>query len=191
LIRTILPPGGVAAVGTNQLTASTRLLDQQYYGRDISDGRQLCVAAPTAVPSAVSRCAQKVTWKNTRTGLYLDAKSEGAKHAPVITWYRNGGGNQKWCLERVAGTPYNEWYFHPSYNTHLCMDVPGSKYYSGAKLVIWTCNGRRNQRFEITRSSGGSFFTLDGDPNTGWYDLYAGGAGKSVTMNSSKTPWWR
>ncbi|MEV7130083.1 RICIN domain-containing protein [Streptomyces sp. NPDC093260] len=151
-------------------------------------------AAPAAAPAAANRCAQKVTWKNTRTGLYLDAKGGGGKHTPVVTWYRNGGSNQKWCLERVAGSQYNEWYFHPSYNTRLCMDVPGGNYYTGAKVVLWTCNGRQNQRFEITHTSGSSFFSPDGDPVKGYYNLGAGGAGQSVTLvpsGSSKTTMWR
>ncbi len=110
----------------------------------------------------------------------------------MITWYRNGGSNQKWCLERVAGSR-SEWYFHPSYNTRLCMDVPGSHYYTGAKVVLWTCNGGRNQRFDITHVSGGSFFSPDGSPSDGWYNLRAGGAGQSVTLtpagNSKQTVW--
>ncbi|MFH9249452.1 RICIN domain-containing protein [Streptomyces lydicus] len=149
-------------------------------------------ATPTAAPAAANRCAQKVTWKNTRTGLYLDAKGAGGNHAPVITWYGNGGSNQRWCLERVAGSQYNKWYFHPSYNTRLCMDVP--RYYTGAKVVLWTCNGGRNQRFEITHVGGGSFFSPDdASPSDDSYNLRAGGAGQSVTLtpmgNSNQTIW--
>lgn len=156
------------------LVAATLLLGGSFAGPAVAAPARAATAGPSA-----NRCAQKVTWKNTHGGLYLDAKGAGGKHTPVITWYGNGRSNQKWCMERMSGTRFNEWYFHPSYNTHLCMDVPGSRYYTGAKIVLWTCNGRRNQRFEITHVSKGSFFS----PIDGMHNLRAHGAGKSVALN--------
>jgi len=70
----------------------------------------------------------------------------GGKGSWVITSQTSGRpqSNEVWCNEKAAEGGV---YFHPSFDTSLCMDVPGSKYQSGVGLVIWTCNGRKNQRF--------------------------------------------
>lgn len=112
-------------------------------------------AAPAA--AAAHTCSngwQPTTWQNTAGLAYLNVRGAGGKGAQVITWSASGESphtNEKWCLERASE---GGWYFHPKYANNLCLDVPGSNYSSGTGLVMWDCNGRKNQRFYVTVPSG-------------------------------------
>ncbi|MEY9968917.1 hypothetical protein ABIA33_007004 [Streptacidiphilus sp. MAP12-16] len=103
--------------------------------------------ASTIRPSAVNRCAQYDTWQTLNGGNYLADPNYGGRGTRVIVWPWTGGTEQHWCMERATE---GGWYLHPGHKTNLCMDVPGSNYSDGVGLVIWDCNGRANQRFDIT-----------------------------------------
>ncbi|MFB7599664.1 RICIN domain-containing protein [Streptomyces sp. NPDC056160] len=111
-------------------------------------------SAQQTMSASVNKCAQKVTFRNSQTGYYLDASGGGGAGTKVITWNRNGGSNQRWCLEKAKE---GGWYFHPSYNLNLCMDSPNA---SDDRPVIWRCKGNSNQRFNVYGTSvyGGKYF---------------------------------
>ncbi|MET7478170.1 hypothetical protein ABZT17_27925 [Streptomyces sp. NPDC005648] len=105
-------------------------------------------AAAPGMPTApaANKCAHKETFQNFSGLRYMNDAGYGGKGSWVITSQTSGSPqkNEVWCIEKAAQGGV---YFHPSFNTSLCMDVPGGKYKSGVGLVIWTCNGRKNQRF--------------------------------------------
>lgn len=104
-----------------------------------------------ASPAALNKCQQHDRFQEHTNWTYLDAKGSGnRKGTHVITWYDNQRPNEEWCLEHVAGHPNSWFYFHPSYNLNLCMDVPGAHYRLGTQLVLWSCNGRQNQQFIVS-----------------------------------------
>ncbi|MCB5179228.1 RICIN domain-containing protein [Streptomyces antimicrobicus] len=93
--------------------------------------------------AAPDKCEQRNTYRNAKTGYYLDVQGGGGKGAKIITWHRNGGANQLWCMERAKE---GGWYFHPSYNLGLCMDSPEGGW---KNPVLWNCKGNANQRFTV------------------------------------------
>jgi hypothetical protein len=107
------------------------------------------LAATAAEPAhaAVNKCAQKDTFKNAKTGYYLDAKGAGGAGTKVDTWYWNGHANEYWCLEKAAE---GGWYLHPSYNLKLCLDSPSV---NDDSPIIWRCKGNSNQRFNVFHTS--------------------------------------
>jgi hypothetical protein len=113
------------------------------------------VGMATAVPASAASFScpsdwQADTWQNTANLNYLNVSGSGGSGAKVITWYSSSASphtNEEWCLQRASE---GGWYFHPKYNTGLCMDVQGANYSSGTGIIVWTCNGRANQRFAVT-----------------------------------------
>jgi hypothetical protein len=63
----------------------------------------------------------------------------------VITYSYNGGTNQKWCMEPAEEGGY----FHPSYDTNLCMDVPNSNFVTNQVIQLWSCNGTPAHRWSV------------------------------------------
>jgi len=148
-------------------------------------------SAATAKPAVASdRCQYEWTFQS--TGLndnapagYLNVDHAGGSGAAVITWYsRPDQANEGWCMEQAAE---GGWYFHPSYNLSLCMDVPGSNYAVGTRLWVYTCNGTKAQRFSF-----GSFDTLilaEGNLALGLKD---NGYGANVTLAAKPNrTYWR
>ena len=68
----------------------------------------------------------------------------GGSNTRVIIWPYHGYADQFWYLEPAGGNTYR---YHPAHNTGLCLDVPGSDTSTRRTLVVWTCNGGRNQVF--------------------------------------------
>ncbi len=124
----------------------------------------------------VDKCAQNDTWQDTYNNFYLNASGWGGSGTHVIEWNGGGQGNEHWCLERAAE---GGWYFHPSYNLDLCMDVPGGNYSDGTGIVIWNCNGRPNQRFSVTSSGNGDYIAPQA---SGHFALDGNGYGQQITL---------
>ncbi|MFF7459567.1 RICIN domain-containing protein [Kitasatospora sp. NPDC008115] len=102
-----------------------------------------------AVPSNVCQSSNVHTYNDNYAGAghpaeYLEVNGWGGQGAAVGTWDWVNQDNERWCLEKAAE---GGWYFHPKYNPNLCLDVPGNKFPN--KMVVWTCNGRINQRFDM------------------------------------------
>ncbi|MFC7303429.1 RICIN domain-containing protein [Streptomyces monticola] len=116
-------------------------------------------ATADARAAAAARCTSQWFEMYTVEGKRMAVAAGGGKGAKVIAWKNNGGSEQDWCLERAAEGGR---YLHPRHAPWLCLDVPGSKYANGTKLVVWDCNGRENQRFYLFKaSSTSSRFTLE------------------------------
>ncbi|GAA1961686.1 RICIN domain-containing protein [Catenulispora subtropica] len=141
-------------------------------------GLGLAAAAPaSAAPASPAdyRCEQNDTWRN--GSLYLDVSGSGGSGTRVVTWYYNGHANQHWCLERARE---GGWYFHPSYNLGLCLDVPYSNYTQGQSLWVFSCNGTGAQRFSVTGSGG--YYNI-GTEDAQFSVNSDGHAGDSVYLN--------
>ncbi len=58
-----------------------------------------------------------------------------------------------------SGTAGQRWIFgrhqtlRPAANPKLCLNVPGARYRSGAKLQLWTCDGHASERFSTSAPS--------------------------------------
>lgn len=80
--------------------------------------------------------------------VYLNVAGGSHKGAKVITYPWSGGkGNEMWCLE--PGPKGYGHRMHPYDNRNLCLDVPGGRYEKGQGLIVWDCNGRQNQTFDV------------------------------------------
>ncbi|MFJ9898437.1 RICIN domain-containing protein [Streptomyces sp. NPDC091280] len=148
-------------------------------------------AAP-AVSVAANKCLHKDTFQNFSGLKYMNDAGYGGKGAWVITSQTSGRAqsNEVWCIEKAKEGGV---YFHPSFNTSLCMDVPGAKYKSGVGLVIWTCNGRKNQRF-TTYTTDHRFPGTDGlfilpvASSSIYLNLTGGGYDTQVKLGGPKYP---
>ena len=67
--------------------------------------------------------------------------------AGIIQWPSNGGANQEWTLNQVAGT--SDVFTLTSVHSGLCLDVPGQSATEGVQLDQWTCNGGTNQQWSV------------------------------------------
>lgn len=132
-----------------------------------------------AQPASADRCPKVHTYNDGISGpnspvQYLEVNGWGGSGAKVATWeYVNQNGhaqdNERWCVERAAEGGY---YLHPAYaygqngKANLCLDVPGGRYSDAPGLVVWTCNGGLNQRFNFTApgQTGGRIYAM-GDPD--------------------------
>ncbi|ATL32767.1 RICIN domain-containing protein [Streptomyces formicae] len=93
--------------------------------------------------------------------VYLNVGGGSHKGAKVITWPWSGGqGNEKWCL--TQGPRGYGWNLRPWDNRGLCLDVPHSRYKKGQGLVVWNCNGRKNQDFYVKPVHSDYSYTLLG-----------------------------
>lgn len=93
--------------------------------------------------------------------VYLNVSGGSRKGAKVITWpWAGGKGNEKWCLTR--GPRGYGWNLRPWDNKSLCLDVPGSSYKKGQGLIVWNCNGRKNQDFYVQPVHTDTSYTLLG-----------------------------
>ncbi|MET8957592.1 RICIN domain-containing protein [Streptomyces sp. NPDC004533] len=124
---------------------------------------------------------------------YLDASGSGGKGTHVISWDRNGGANQSWCLEHVAGAPSDYFYIHPSYNLSLCMDIPGGNLQEGTQIILWSCNGRWNQRFGVSSPAGDSTYFIESilAPNGHRIFVSYAGRGNYVQLSFDGNTWKR
>lgn len=104
--------------------------------------------------------------------------------AKVVTWYWNNESNEYWCLEKAAE---GGWYLHPSYDTDLCMAVPAGRYFDGAGIIIWSCNGHLSQRWRVQPTSSGTVIQPMGDLNMGLADM---GAGSQVEIINGGGNFW-
>ncbi|MBS2539123.1 hypothetical protein KGQ20_40885 [Catenulispora sp. NF23] len=147
--------------------------------------------AATARPAAAAnQCLHKWTFQS--MGLndsspagYLNVDGGGGNTSWVITWYSSpSASNEYWCMEPASE---GGWYFHPSYDLSLCMDVPNGRYAANQDLWIHTCNGTIAQRF--TFGSGDTLIRTEGNLD---YGLEDNGYGHVVTLEKSPDrSYWR
>ena len=90
---------------------------------------------------------------NNKSNKCLDMAIDGAVQdgTRVQQWTCGNQSNQKWVAERVGGYPTDAWVILKSrWNTNLCLDVTGANDSNGARIQVFTCHGRWNQRFNIS-----------------------------------------
>jgi hypothetical protein len=143
----------------------------------------LVAAAPA---HADSRC--QLEWYSLQNGsgnLALDVWHQGGSTATVDGYTPNWTAAQAWCLEPAAEGGY---YFHPSYNLGLCLDVPYGRYNVGQGMWIYNCNGTQPQRFSINTPCGSGFAV---EPYTSRLSLAAsGGVGSQVVLTDATYCWY-
>lgn len=148
-------------------------------------------SAATAKPAAAAsdQCVHRWTFQavglndNAPAG-YLNVDHAGGSGAAVITWYsRPGAANEIWCMESAAE---GGWYFHPSYDLSLCMDVPNSSFTAGTRLWVFSCNGSKAQRFSF--GSGDTLILTEGNLSLGLKDNGYGNA-VSLAYSPNRTYW--
>ncbi|MFI1801051.1 RICIN domain-containing protein [Streptomyces sp. NPDC020379] len=159
-------------------------------------GTDMGAAHASTTQPAVNKCQSTHTYET--GGMYLEVHAWGGKGAVVDTWeYANQDGhaqdNERWCLEAAN---QGGWYFHPKYNTNLCLDVPGANYAEGTRLVIWNCNGRENQRFTISNGTTNGYISPVNVSNLGnKYSLNYGGYHGQVYLDwnyyQGNTTYWQ
>jgi endo-1,4-beta-xylanase len=59
--------------------------------------------------------------------------------------------NQQWRLIHTVDGNNSTWEWGELQNLdgNRCLDVPGANFQAGKALVVWDCNGGRNQRWNI------------------------------------------
>jgi hypothetical protein len=80
------------------------------------------------------------------TGLVLTVSAKPARGAAVRVAANAGTAGQRW----IFGAHQT---LRPAANQKLCLNVPSARYRSGAKLQLWTCTGRANERFSRSAPS--------------------------------------
>ena len=147
--------------------------------------------ASTARPAAAAdQCLHDWTFQS--MGLndaapagYLNVDGAGGNNSTVITWYSSPTApNEFWCMEQASA---GGWYFHPSYDLSLCLDVPNGNYAPKQWLWVHTCNGTVAQRF--TFGSGDTLIRTEGNLA---YGIKDNGYGHAVTLEKSPNrSYWR
>jgi hypothetical protein len=88
------------------------------------------------------------TLANGKSGDLLDVENGSTSTGALIDqWPSNGGTNQEWTLNKVAGT--SDVFTLTSVKSGLCLDVPGQSATEGVQLEQWTCNGGTNQEWAL------------------------------------------
>ncbi|GIM90412.1 RICIN domain-containing protein [Paractinoplanes toevensis] len=91
---------------------------------------------------------------NKYTSMCLD-KSQDTPNANGNKVYQatcHWRANQQWKVEHVTATDDDpNWWWTKLVNQDggRCLDVPGADFTAGKQLVVWDCNGNRNQRWNI------------------------------------------
>jgi hypothetical protein len=62
-----------------------------------------------------------------------------------------GTPNQRWKVIHTVDGNNSSWWWAELQNQDggRCLDVPGANFTNGKELVVWDCNGGRNQRWNI------------------------------------------
>ncbi|MWA16099.1 RICIN domain-containing protein [Streptomyces sp. BA2] len=114
--------------------------------------------------------------------VYLNVSGGSRKGAKVITWPWFGGkGNERWCL--TQGPRGYGWNLRPWDNRGLCLDVPGSRYKKGQGLIVWNCNGRKNQDFYVKPVHTDYSYTLLGPWEKGSLKIHCGADGRGSQVS--------
>jgi hypothetical protein len=80
------------------------------------------------------------------TGLVLTVSAKPGRGASVRVTANSGTAGQRW----ISGRDQT---LRPTANQKLCLNVPGAMYRAGAKLQLWTCDGRASERFSTSAPS--------------------------------------
>lgn len=130
----------------------------------------------TGTSNPASGATDRLT--NANSGLVLDVSGKStADGGPVVQWADNGGGNQRWTLDRLSGNVYTL----VNANSGKCLDVPNQSTASGVQLDQWSCNNGPNQMWAI--DSVGSY-TSSSDTT---YQLVALNSGLAVDVTGGST----
>ncbi|MBP1782110.1 RICIN domain-containing protein [Micromonospora chalcea] len=80
----------------------------------------------------------------------LDMATDGSvgNGTRVQTWSCSHASNQRWYAEPVQENA-NWRPLHNMRNKELCLDVLNAQYSDGARLQVFTCNNKWNQRFNV------------------------------------------
>jgi len=73
------------------------------------------------------------------TGLVLTVSAKPSRGTLVRVRANSGAGGQQWVT--VGST------LRPAADKQLCLNVPDARYRSGARLQVWTCDGKPGERF--------------------------------------------
>jgi hypothetical protein len=112
------------------------------------------------------------------SGLVMDAGGARRSGVTVVLHPDRSANGRRW-LRETDGT------IRPSYDTGLCLSVPGGHYRAGAKLDVETCKKLTSQHFDYSRSSGSTpvfFISPAGDRH-----LCASSATGSFTSGAAVT----
>jgi len=140
----------------------------------------------TSQAAAVSCHKSRAYTFSTSSGsgpVYLNVEGGSRKGARVITWpWAGGQGNEKWCL--TQGPRGYGWNLRPWDKRNLCLDVPGAKYNKGQGLIVWDCNGRKNQDFYVRPVTTDTSYTIIGPWEASHLKMHRGknGRGSQVSL---------
>lgn len=93
--------------------------------------------------------AQKAAWHHAPSDRHAGSEPGGHAYTFHVSggWPWSGGqGNEKWCLTDATSGGYT---LRPWNARHLCLDVPAGRYKEGQGLIVWDCNGGKNQIFFV------------------------------------------
>ncbi len=160
LILAILFTAGLAGIGLAPAHAAPR-----------------SAPAPRNAPAAVPAAAAPSTGINAGSSLCLDdPNSQTTTGVQLIQWTCNGGTNQNWTFNLVAGTTAT---YTISSFAGLCVDISGRSTASGGQVIQWTCNSQTNQEFTAQP------VTVSGKTNT--FNLVSVNSGLCIAPTGDST----
>jgi hypothetical protein len=114
------------------------------------------IAVPTAPAAAASgtRALQLAHLWNLKSGLCMGVEggrtSNGSR---VLQWNCNGAPDQLWNVDFSGSDRQVVNYLRSPSNQYACLGVSGGSTAQGAQLVVWQCDGSRNQKWSAQGSS--------------------------------------
>lgn len=89
--------------------------------------------------------------KNQLSQKCLDMAIDGpiGNSTRVQQWDCSGASNQRWKAVPAPADLGSEWVQLVNLRSGLCLDVSGALYTNGRSLIVYQCNGRWNQRWNI------------------------------------------
>jgi hypothetical protein len=123
----------------------------------LTGGIATAASQPGAEEEAAPHCTGPWTAYRTREGRAMAVAAAGGSGTRVIAWNYLRTNEQEWCIE---GTTSN-FSLHPRHAPGLCLDVPGGNYTAGTNLIVWTCNGRGNQKFRLVNNTTTNYFNVE------------------------------
>ncbi len=100
--------------------------------------------------------------QNTSSGLCMDVAGQGTgNNNPIVQWYCNPSGNQRYKFWPVDGVP-GTFQLKPTHTSGMCVDV---NIYT-SQLAQWQCNPFAQQRFWISGWNYQNIYTLRSQYNS-------------------------
>lgn len=95
------------------------------------------------------------TFRNVKSGHFLDVRNNGTKNGTDILQYDfKAGNNQQWQIEHIGNGLL---IIKTRLNTNCVLDIDRSKNNNGTKVQLWNYEGNKNQKFKIVQRYRGEY----------------------------------